>query len=112
MAVEDLNQTREADAAGARESRDAGAPAGGGALGAVRDIAVTMSMEVGRVRMTVAELMSLGEGSIVELERLADEPLDVLVNGTLVARGEAVVIGDRFGLRLTEVVGDARTTDS
>ena len=111
MAVEDLNQTREADAAGARESRDAGAP-GGGALGAVRDIAVTMSMEVGRVRMTVAQLMSLGEGSIVELERLADEPLDVLVNGTLVARGEAVVIGDRFGLRLTEVVGDARTTDS
>ena len=76
-------------------------------LGAVRDIAVTMSMEIGRTRLTIAELMRLGEGSVVELERLADEPLDVFVNGTLVARGEAVVVGERFGLRLTEVVGGA-----
>ncbi len=74
-------------------------------LGAVRDIAVTMSMEIGRTRLTIAELMRLGEGSVVELERMADEPLDVFVNGTLVARGEAVVVGERFGLRLTEVVG-------
>ena len=86
--------------------------AGAAGLGVVRDISVTMSMEVGRVRMTIAELMRLGEGSVVELDRLADEPLDVFVNGTLVARGEAVVVGERFGIRLTEVVGDAGLGDS
>lgn len=85
---------------------NAAAPPGGSGLGVVRDIAVTLSIEVGRVRMTVAELMALGQGSVVELERLAEEPLDVFVNGTLVARGEAVVVGERFGIRLTEVVGE------
>lgn len=82
----------------------AAAPIGVAGLGAVRDIAVTMSMEIGRARVTIADLMRLGEGSVVELERMADEPLDVFVNGTLVARGEAVVVGERFGIRLTEVV--------
>ena len=88
------------------------AGAGLGGLGAVRDISVTMSLEVGRVRMTIEELLRLGEGSVVELERFADEPLDVLVNDTLVARGEAVVVGERFGIRLTEVVAGTRLPDA
>lgn len=124
MAVDELAKTdgADVDASSADDARRAadgegahGAAHGAAAavgLGAVRDIAVTMSMEVGRVRMTIAELVRLGEGSVVELERLADEPLDVFVNGTLVARGEAVVVGERFGIRLTEVVGDAGLADS
>ena len=70
----------------------------------VLDIPVTLSMELGRTRMSIHELLQLNSGSVVELQRLADEPLDVLVNGTLVAHGEAVVIDDKFGIRLTDVV--------
>lgn len=68
------------------------------------DIPVTLSMEIGRTRLTISELLQLGQGSVVELQRMADEPMDVLVNGTLVAHGEAVVVGDRFGIRLTDVI--------
>ncbi len=70
----------------------------------VMDIPVVLSMEIGQARMTIGELLKLGKGSVVELQRMADEPLDVLVNGTLVARGEAVVVGERFGIRLTDVI--------
>ena len=70
----------------------------------VLDIPVTLSMELGRTRMSVNELLQLNSGSVVELQRMADEPMDVLVNGTLVAHGEAVVIDDKFGIRLTDVV--------
>ncbi|MBX2837389.1 MAG: flagellar motor switch protein FliN [Gammaproteobacteria bacterium] len=70
----------------------------------VMDIPVVLSMEIGQTRMTIGEVLKLGKGSIVELQRMADEPLDVLVNGTLVAHGEAVVIGERFGIRLTDVI--------
>ena len=73
-------------------------------LALIGNIPIELSMEIGRTRITIKELMSLGKGSVVELQRMADEPLDVLVNGTLVARGEAVVVGDRFGIRLTDVV--------
>lgn len=70
----------------------------------VLDIPVTLSMELGRTRMSIHELLQLNSGSVVELQRMADEPMDVLVNGTLVAHGEAVVIDDKFGIRLTDVV--------
>lgn len=70
----------------------------------VMDIPVTLSMELGRTRMSIQELLQLNSGSVVELQRMADEPMDVLVNGTLVAHGEAVVIGEKFGVRLTDVV--------
>jgi flagellar motor switch protein FliN/FliY len=68
------------------------------------DIPVVLSMEIGKTRMTIGEVMNLGKGSVVELQRMADEPLDVLVNGTLVAHGEAVVVGERFGVRLLDVI--------
>ena len=73
-------------------------------LSMILDIPVTLSMEIGQTRISINELLKLGKDSVIELQRMADEPLDVLVNGTLVAHGEAVVVGDRFGIRLTDVI--------
>ncbi|MFK7890287.1 MAG: flagellar motor switch protein FliN [Granulosicoccus sp.] len=70
----------------------------------ILDIPVTLSMEIGQTRISINELLKLSKDSVIELQRMADEPLDVLVNGTLVAHGEAVVVGDRFGIRLTDVI--------
>ena len=70
----------------------------------ILDVPVTLSLEVGRAQMSVGKLLRLTQGSVVELDRNAGEPLDVLVNGTLVAHGEIVIINDRFGIRLTDVV--------
>ena len=87
---------------------DLGPNAAGGAqeinLNLILDVAVTLALEVGRARMSVRELLQLAPGSIVELDRMAGEPLDVLVNGVRIARGEVVVINDKFGIRLTDVV--------
>jgi len=70
----------------------------------IMDVPVTLSLEVGRTKMTVGSLLRLRQGSVVELDRLAGEPLDVLVNGQLVAHGEIVVINDKFGIQLVNVV--------
>jgi flagellar motor switch protein FliN/FliY len=70
----------------------------------ILDVAVTLALEVGRARMPVRELLQLAPGAIVELDRLASEPLDVLVNGVRIARGEVVVVNEKFGIRLTDVV--------
>lgn len=73
-------------------------------LDVILDVSVTLSLEVGRARIPIRNLLQLNQGSVVELERAAGEPLDVYVNGTLIAQGEVVVINDRFGVRLTDVV--------
>lgn len=73
-------------------------------LDVIMDIPVTMSMEIGRTRISIRNLLQLNQGSVVELDRLAGEPLDVMVNGTLIAHGEVVVVNDRFGIRLTDVI--------
>ena len=70
----------------------------------VQDVKVTLSMELGRTRLSIRELLQLSQGSVIELDRMVDEHMDVLVNGTLVAHGEVVVIDDKFGIRLTDVV--------
>ena len=70
----------------------------------ILDVPVTLSMEIGRTHIAIRNLLQLNQGSIVELDRFAGEPLDVLVNGTLIAHGEVVVINDRFGIRLTDVI--------
>jgi flagellar motor switch protein FliN len=75
-------------------------------LNLILDVAVTLALEVGRVRMSVRDLLQLAPGAIVELDRLAGEPLDVLVNGVRIARGEVVVVNEKFGIRLTEVVSE------
>lgn len=78
----------------------------------ILDVPVTLSLEVGRAQMSVGRLLRLSQGSVVELDRSAGEPLDVLVNGTLVAHGEIVIVNDKFGIRLTDVVPPAKRTGS
>jgi flagellar motor switch protein FliN/FliY len=73
-------------------------------LDAILDVPVTVSMEIGRSRISIRNLLQLNQGSVVELDRLAGEPMDVLVNGTLVAQGEVVVVNDKFGIRLTDII--------
>ncbi len=76
-------------------------------LDVILDIPVTLAMEIGRTKISIRNLLHLNQGSVVELDRLAGEPLDVLVNGTLIAHGEVVVVNERFGIRLTDVVSPA-----
>lgn len=70
----------------------------------ILDIPVTVSMEIGRTKISIRNLLQLNQGSVVELDRLAGEPMDVLVNGTLIAHGEVVVVNEKFGIRLTDVI--------
>src|SRR5690349_19501305 len=74
-------------------------------LSRLHDVPVELAVEVGRTKMTIREALALGPGSIVTLNRLAGEPVDLLVNGKPIARGEVVVIDEEFGLRVTEVLG-------
>ena len=73
-------------------------------LDMILNIPVTMSMEIGRTKINISNLLKLSQGSVVELDRLAGEPMDVLVNETLIAHGEVVVVNDKFGIRLTDVI--------
>jgi flagellar motor switch protein FliN/FliY len=76
-------------------------------LDVILDIPVRISMEVGHTHIAIRNLLQLNQGSVVELNRLAGEPLDVLVNGTLIAHGEVVMVNDKFGIRLTDVVSQS-----
>ncbi|GAA3914477.1 flagellar motor switch protein FliN [Litoribacillus peritrichatus] len=73
-------------------------------LDVILDIPVTISMEVGNTEISIRNLLQLNQGSVIELDRLAGEPLDVLVNGQLIAHGEVVMVNEKFGIRLTDVV--------
>lgn len=76
-------------------------------LDVILDIPVTLAMEVGSTSISIRNLLQLNQGSVIELDRLAGEPLDVLVNGTLIAHGEVVVVNEKFGIRLTDVISPA-----
>jgi flagellar motor switch protein FliN len=76
-------------------------------LEVILDIPVIISMEVGHTQIPIRNLLQLNQGSVIELDRLAGEPLDVLVNGTLIAHGEVVMVNDKFGIRLTDVVSQS-----
>lgn len=76
-------------------------------LDMILDIPVAITVEIGRTKMTIRNLLQLNQGGIIALDRLAGEPLDVLVNGTLVAHGEVVVVNEKFGIRLTDIVSKA-----
>ena len=97
-----LGETAEAVAVTA--AQDASAPPESD-LARLHDVPVELAVEIGRTRMSIGETLALGPGSIVTLDRLAGEPVDLLVNGRPIARGEVVVIDEEFGLRITEVVG-------
>ncbi len=73
-------------------------------LDVILDVPVTVSMEIGRTNINIRNLLQLNQGSVIELDRFAGEPMDVLVNGTLIAHGEVVVVNDKFGIRLTDVI--------
>lgn len=93
------------------ELKDEGGPryhnGDGPELDVILDIPVRISMEVGCTQIPIRNLLQLNQGSVVELDRLAGEPLDVLVNGTLIAHGEVVMVNDKFGIRLTDVVSQS-----
>jgi len=109
-----LNEQAESEAADASagaanfdELTDDSIPGTDVNLDVVLDIPVNLSMEIGRTKISIRNLLQLNQGSVVELERLAGEPMDVLVNGTLIARGEVVVVNEKFGIRLTDIISPA-----
>ena len=77
-----------------------------------QNIDVELTVEVGRTEITIRDLLRLNEGSVVELERLAGDPLDILVNNTKIAKGEVVMIGERFGVRFGEIVDPEKRMES
>lgn len=114
--AEALEQQAGADAGGGKpkaraaafdELSDEGRPGADVKLDVVLDIPVNISMEIGRTKISIRNLLQLNQGSVVELDRLAGEPMDVLVNGTLIARGEVVVVNEKFGIRLTDIISPA-----
>ncbi|MGH8219821.1 MAG: flagellar motor switch protein FliN [Steroidobacteraceae bacterium] len=96
----EFENLREGEPAAAEAAKDLN-------LEVILDVPVVLSMEVGRTRIPIRNLLQLNQGSVVELDREAGEPLDVFVNGTLIAHGEVVVVNDKFGIRLTDVVSPA-----
>lgn len=78
----------------------------------LESIEVALSIEVGRTEMTIKDLLLLNEGSVVELDRLAGEPLDILVNGAIIAKGEVVMVGERYGVRFTDIVDPEERAES
>jgi len=93
-------QMDELTSASASSASGSGAPD----LDVIMDIPVSISMEVGNTEISIRNLLQLNQGSVIELDRLAGEPLDVLVNGTLIAHGEVVVVNEKFGIRMTDVI--------
>jgi flagellar motor switch protein FliN/FliY len=80
---------------------------GGRDLGFLLDIPLSISVELGRTKMLINDLLQLGQGSVVELDKLAGEPMEIYVNNRLIARGEVVVVNEKFGVRLTDIVSQA-----
>lgn len=106
-ALEEQADSEAASAAAFNEVTDDGVPGTDVKLDVVLDIPVNISMEIGRTKISIRNLLQLNQGSVVELDRLAGEPMDVLVNGTLIARGEVVVVNEKFGIRLTDIISPA-----
>ena len=113
--AEALEEQRQHDGAAGPDTSEQGGPLSGDATRAygdvpvhdinmVLDIPVQLSVELGRTKVPIKYILQLAQGSVVELDALAGEPMDVLVNGYLIAQGEVVVVNDKFGIRLTDVV--------
>ncbi len=107
---DDIDEAMEQESASAVELTELDETSIGGGLednpdlDVILDIPVTISMEVGSTSISIRNLLQLNQGSVIELDRLAGEPLDVLVNGTLIAHGEVVVVNEKFGIRMTDVI--------
>ncbi|NBE09135.1 flagellar motor switch protein FliN [Paragemmobacter ruber] len=85
---------------------------GSDGLRLLENIGVRLTVEVGRAELTIRDLLRLSEGSVIELDRLAGDPLDVLVNGTLIAKGEVVMVGERFGIRFGQIVDPEKRAET
>ena len=115
MAEDTAPEAAENQAAG---QQDAASPVAGGSkasaenLRVLENIEVQMTVEVGNTEISIRDLLRLNEGSVVELDRLAGDPLDILVNGTMIAKGEVVMVGERFGVRFTEIVDPEKRVES
>jgi flagellar motor switch protein FliN/FliY len=101
-----LEEQAEAEAVPVEQLNDSSQPKAGSDmnLDMVLELPVTISMEIGRTKISIRNLLQLSQGSVIELDRLAGEAMDVLVNDTLIAHGEVVVVNDKFGIRLTDVI--------
>lgn len=103
--VEAMDEQTSAEAAGFEKLEDDGLENNEEInLDVILDVPVDISMEIGRTKISIRNLLKLNQGSVIELDRLAGEPMDVLINGTLIAHGEVVVVNDKFGIRLTDVI--------
>jgi flagellar motor switch protein FliN len=115
-AVEDIDETKEVNEEGEGEKEgEEDVPASTGAsksLDLILDIPLTVTVELGRSKMLINDLLQLGQGSVIELGKLVGEPLEVLVNQKLVARGEVVVVNEKFGVRLTDIVSPMERVQS
>ena len=115
MAEDTAPQAAESQAA---DQQEAAAPSAAGPkvsaenLRVLENIEVQMTVEVGNTEIRIRDLLRLNEGSVVELDRLAGDPLDILVNGTMIAKGEIVMVGERFGVRFTEIVDPEKRVQS
>lgn len=78
----------------------------------LENVGVKLTVEVGRAELTIRDLLRLSEGSVIELDRLAGDPLDVLVNGTLIAKGEVVMVGERFGIRFGQIIDPEKRAET
>ena len=105
--VNDLSDTVKPSA-----TRGGSSQISGEKLKILENIEVTLSIEVGRTEMTIRDLLRLNEGSVIELDRLAGEPLDLFVNGAIIAKGEVVMVGERYGIRLTDIVDPEERAES
>jgi flagellar motor switch protein FliN/FliY len=122
-AVEEMGEGMDEVAEGLEQVAEAAAGIADVAAGALKtgepktldlilDVTLAVTIEVGRARMTVQDLLQLGQGSVIELEKLAGEPLDVFINGKRVATGEAVIVNEKFGVRLTEIISPEERINS
>ena len=110
--IEDIDAGEDADD-GLDEAGESAVPSGETkSLDLILDIPLTVSVELGRSKMLINDLLQLGQGSVIELTKLVGEPLEVLVNQKLVARGEVVVVNEKFGVRLTDIVSPMERVQS
>lgn len=111
QAEKDLENVAKSAEGVARAAKGVGTLGSGYSLDILLDVALQVTVEVGRARMTIQDLLQLGQGSVIELEKLAGEPLDIYVNGKQVARGEAVIVNEKFGVRLTDIISPEDRVD-
>ena len=114
MADETENQTDESGPESQTTGAEAGAPSKVTAenLRVLENVEVQMTVEVGNTEIKIRDLLRLNEGAVIELDRLAGDPLDILVNGTMIAKGEIVMVGERFGVRFTEIVDPEKRVEN